>query len=64
MPVMLKNTRILKYNFNTAVNDAMRKIYSYDRWESVRHLSMDHGYESISETFFDRGNLLFVSYCQ
>ena len=32
---------------NTAINDALRRIFSYQRWESVRSLRESHGYESI-----------------
>ena len=41
-------------DFNTAVNDAVRKIYSFNRWESVRHLRIEQGYESIHEMFFQQ----------
>ena len=32
---------------NTALNDAVRKIYSYNQWESVRELRSELGYKSI-----------------
>ena len=39
---------------NTAVNDAIRRIFSFSRWESVRMLRMSHGYDSIYEIFEKR----------
>ena len=36
---------------NTAVNDAIRKIFSFNRWESVRSLRKDLGFKSITEIF-------------
>ena len=36
---------------NTALNDAIRKIFSFNRWDSVRHLRQSHGYKSITEIF-------------
>ena len=48
---------------NTAINDAIRKIYSYNRWESTRFLRESLGFPSIYEIFrrrsekFINGNL-------
>ena len=36
---------------NPAVNDAIRKIFTYNRWESVRDLRRSYGYNSLSEIF-------------
>ena len=36
---------------NTAVNDAIREIFVFIRWESIRNLRILHSYESISEIF-------------
>ena len=41
-------------NFNTAINDAMRRIYSYQRWESVRALRESAGFPSIYNIFSQR----------
>ena len=41
-------------NFNTAINDAMRRIYSYQRWESVRALRESAGFPSIYNIFSRR----------
>ena len=38
-------------NCNTALNDAIRKIFSYQRWESVRYLREGCGYKSLTELF-------------
>ena len=38
-------------DLNTAVNDAIRKIYSFNRWESVRVLREGSGMKSIYEIF-------------
>ena len=36
---------------NTALNDAIRKIFSFSRRESVRDLRMSFGYLSLTEIF-------------
>ena len=36
---------------NTAVNDAIRKIFSFHRWESVRDLRSYFGYKSLTDMF-------------
>ena len=36
---------------NTALNDAIRKIFSFHRWESVRTLREGFGYKSLIELF-------------
>ena len=36
---------------NTAVNDALRLIFGYNRWESVRDLRNSLGYKSLTELF-------------
>ena len=36
---------------NTALNDAIRKIFSFHRWESVRTLRESFGYKSLIELF-------------
>ena len=36
---------------NVAINNAIRKIFSFATWESIRHLRMTHGYSSIYEIF-------------
>ena len=36
---------------DVALNDSIRKIFGYDRWESVRHLRSTHSYPSLTEIF-------------
>ena len=36
---------------NTAVNDALRRIFGYNRWESIRVLRDSFGYKSITDIF-------------
>ena len=36
---------------HVALNDAIRKIFTYNRWESVRELRKSYGYKSLSEIF-------------
>ena len=36
---------------HTAVNDAIRKIFTYNRWESTRDLRKSYGYRSLTEIF-------------
>ena len=38
----------------TAINDAIRRIYSYQRWESVRTLRDSAGFPCIYEFFHTR----------
>ena len=38
-------------NCNTAVNDALRMIFGYHRWESIRCLRESFGYKSITDIF-------------
>ena len=39
------------YRCHVAVNNAIRKIFSYAVWQSIRHLRMSHGYDSVYEIF-------------
>ena len=36
---------------NTALNNAIRKIFTYNRWESIRTLRESFGYMSLTEIF-------------
>ena len=36
---------------NTALNSAIRKVFSFQRWESIRHLREGCGYSSLHEIF-------------
>ena len=39
------------YRCHVAVNNSIRKIYSYAIWQSIRHLRMSLGYDSIYDIF-------------
>ena len=39
------------HDCNTAVNDALRFIFGFNRWESVRQLRESFGYKSLTELF-------------
>ena len=41
-------------DMNVALNDCIRKIFTYNRWESTRFLRMSHGYDSITEILAKR----------
>ncbi len=41
-------------SLHIAANDAIRKIFGYNRWESIRELRLSHGYLSITEIFANR----------
>ena len=43
-------------SLNVALNDAIRRIYSYNRWESTRSLRQHLGFPNISEIFHARKN--------
>ena len=36
---------------NTAINDAIRKVFSFNRWQSTRTLRESFGYSSLHEMF-------------
>ena len=45
---------------NTAVNDSIRRIFSFNRWESVRTLRMNYGYDSsLYEITFEKRKIAF-----
>ena len=41
-------------SLNVALNDSLRRIFTYNRWESVRFLRMTFGYPSITDIFRKR----------
>ena len=45
---------------NTALNDAIRKVFSYQRWESIRHLRQTMGYPNIYD-IFSRQSTRFIN---
>ena len=45
-----------KDSLHVALNDAIRRIFTYERWESVKNLRESHGYQSITQIFAERKN--------
>ena len=41
-------------NLDVALNDCIRKIFGYHRWESTRELRKSFGYDSVTEIFATR----------
>ena len=39
---------------NVALNDCIRRIFTYNRWESVRYLRLSFGFPSLIEIFENR----------
>ena len=62
------------YRCHVAINNAIRRIYSYAVWQSIRHIRISNGYKSIYEIFtlaktkFLKSAVLkpncFASHCQ
>ena len=42
------------HRLHVATNDAIRKFFGYDRWDSVTDLRQSEGYSSITEIFAER----------
>ena len=42
------------HTLNVALNDCIRRIFGYNRWESVRFLRLSMGYPSITDIFNQR----------
>ena len=43
-----------KHSLHVALNDAIRKIFGYDRWQSVKDIRQSRGYSSVTEIFAER----------
>ena len=43
-------------SLDVALNDCIRKIFGYHRWESTRELRKSLGYESVTEIFAKRSS--------
>ena len=39
---------------NVALNDCIRRVFTFNRWESVRFLRLSFGYPSLIEIFENR----------
>ena len=48
-------------NCNTALNNAIRKIFTYNRWESIRTLRESFTYKSLVELFAEARQKFFLS---
>ena len=48
---------------NVAINNVIRKIFSFERWESTRSLRQSFGYKSIYE-IFEKSRGLFLKSCK
>ena len=71
IPILTYCCEIKKFNgremtsMDVALNNCIRKIFSYNRWESTRALRRAFGYDSVTEIFSKRKTLFlcqFVSY--
>ena len=47
-------TYIFFTTLHVAVNDAIRRIFSHNRWESIRMLRESFAYQSLTENFAER----------
>ena len=60
VPILTYACDVKKFNSremsqcNIAINDAIRKIFTFNRWESVRYVRESFGYPSIYEIFVSR----------
>ena len=60
IPNLTYACEVVSYNhrdmssLHIAANDAIRKIFGYDRWESIRTLRQKRGYDSVTEIFANR----------
>ena len=60
VPSLTYASEVLTYSsrqiqsFTVALNDCIRRIFGYNRWESVRHLRLSMGYPSIVDIFASR----------
>ena len=43
---------------NVALNDSIRRIFGYNRWESTRFLRLSFGYPSLADIFHARSSKL------
>ena len=60
VPILANGAEVVEYSAsdmrtcNTALNDAIRRIFSYHRWESIRQLRQNLGFPNIYEIFGKR----------
>ena len=69
VPVLTFNSSVKQFSSsqmsdcNIAINSAIRKIFGYQRWESVRHLREEYGHKSIYE-LFKTAEIRFLTLCE
>ena len=60
VPIVTNACEVTSYSgkemesLHVAVNDAIRRIFSYNRWESIKTLRESFGYLSVTEIFAKR----------
>ena len=60
VPIITYACDVVTYDYkemqslHVAVNDAIRKIFSYNRWESIKSLREERGFLSVTEIFAKR----------
>ena len=60
VPCFTYASKVVEYNsgtmsnLNVALNDAIRRIFSFNRWESTRALRQQLGYPNICDIFYTR----------
>ena len=60
VPIMTYSCESISYStkqfnsLNVAMNNCIRRIFGYNRWESVRFLRLSMGYPSITDIFYRR----------
>ena len=60
VPIITYAADVVEYHnsellsLHVAVKDAIRKIFSYNRWESIRTLRDSYGYLSVTQIFAER----------
>ena len=47
------------HSMNVALNDCLRRVFTYNRWESVRYLRISFGYPSLTE-IYEKRSLTFL----
>ena len=60
VPILTYASEAISYSssqmnsLNVALNDCIRNVFTYNRWESVRYLRMSFGYPSLTDIFHKR----------
>ena len=60
VPIITYAAGVVEYHhseqesLHVAVNDAIRRIFSYNRWDSIRDLRDSYGYSSVTHIFAER----------